>query len=148
MFYFAYGSNLNHKRMKNRCKEAKYLQSYTLKGYKLIFSFRDPAEPYGYANIEKKVNSKVPGAIWKITKKDEIKLDGYEGVHIGSYDKEYFNWKGKKVLVYIQKDYIKKIPNPWYLHIIIRGYKDCILDLNYLKNRVSFYSSIKYPIKW
>ena len=71
MFYFAYGSNLNHKRMKNRCKEAKYLQSYTLKGYKLIFSFRDPAEPYGYANIEKKVNSKVPGAIWKITKKHE-----------------------------------------------------------------------------
>ena len=148
MFYFAYGSNLNHKRMKNRCKGAKYLRPYTLNGYELIFSYRDPEETYGYANIEKKKNFNVPGAIWKITKNDEKKLDGYEGVHLGSYDKKYFNWKGEKVLVYIQNDYAEKIPNSWYLHIIIKGYKDCALDLNYLKNRVSCYSSINYPIKW
>ena len=79
MFYFAYGSNLNKQRMKKRCKGAKFLQAYSRNGYKLIFSYRDSKEPYGYANIEKIKNFKVPGAIWKITKEDEKELDGYEG---------------------------------------------------------------------
>ena len=38
MLYFAYGSNLNHQQMKNRCDGAKYLKPYILKDYKLCFS--------------------------------------------------------------------------------------------------------------
>ena len=108
MLYFAYGSNLNHAQMKNRCKGSKFKKKFILKEYKLIFSYRDPKEPYGYANIEKRKASKVPGAIWDITKNDELELDRYEGVRYGSYDKAYFNLRGKKVLVYIQNKYIKK----------------------------------------
>ena len=37
MLYFAYGSNLNRKQMKRRCKESKYIGCYTLKNYKLAF---------------------------------------------------------------------------------------------------------------
>ena len=146
MFYFAYGSNLNKQRMKKRCKGAKFLQPYTLNGYKLIFSYRDLKEPYGYANIERRKKFKVPGAIWKITKDDEKKLDGYEGFPL-SYQKDYFNWKDEKVLFYIQNIYTKKKPNSYYLQIIIKGYKDCGLDLNYLKRRISFYIT-NYDIKW
>ena len=74
MFYFAYGSNLNHSQMRYRCEGSKYKKKFILKGYKLIFSYRDPKEPYGYANIEKKKKSKVPGAIWNISKKDEKRV--------------------------------------------------------------------------
>ena len=99
MLYFAYGSNLNHYQMKkDRCPGAKFITKYNIKEYKLIFSYRDQKEPYGYANIEKRKGSKVPGAIWKITKGDELELDRYEGVRFRSYDKEYFTLKGKKVL--------------------------------------------------
>ena len=40
MLYFAYGSNLNHQQMENRCDGAKYFKSHTLKGYKLCFSHK------------------------------------------------------------------------------------------------------------
>ena len=147
MLYFAYGSNLNHAQMRSRCEGSKYKKKFMLKEYKLIFSYCDPKEPYGYANIQKRKGSKVPGAIWNITKRDELELDRYEGVRFGSYDKEYFTLKGKKVLVYIQTKYTKKKPHSRYLHTIVQGYKDCKLDINYLKKRI-FYYSINYPVRW
>ena len=147
MLYFAYGSNLNHSQMKKRCMGSKFIKKFILNNYKLIFSYRDPKEPYGYGNIEKKKGSKVPGAIWKITLSDESELDKYEGVSFGSYDKEYFTWKGKKVLVYIQSKYTKKKPHSRYLHTIIQGYKDCNLKMKYLKKRISYYR-LNYNINW
>ena len=153
MYYFAYGSNLNHLQMKGRCTESKYVQTYILKGYKLVFSHHNLNNKYGHANIEKKKNFEVPGAIWKITKNvdvntysDEKKLDYYEDFPI-SYQKEYINWKSKKALVYIQNTFTERKPNCAYLNTIIRGYKDCGLDLNYLKRRISFYTT-NYDIKW
>ena len=65
---------------------AKYLKPYILKGYKLCFSHKTQTSVYGHANIIKSKNSKVPGAIWKITKADENELDGYEGVDYNYYD--------------------------------------------------------------
>ena len=82
MLYFAYGSNLNHLQMKNRCNGAKYFKPYILKDYKLCFSHKTQTSVYGHANIIKSKNSKVPCAIWKITKADENELDGYEGVDL------------------------------------------------------------------
>ena len=111
MLYFAYGSNLNwHQMREQRCESSIYLQTYILKGYKLIFSHRNPNNKHGHANIEKNKSSVVLGAIWKITRDHEKKLDDYEGINFNppSYQKEYFSWKGKKVLVYVQSPYTKK----------------------------------------
>ena len=111
MLYFAYGSNLNwHQMKKERCKGSKYLKSYILKGYKLIFSHRNPNNKIGHANIEKDKNFYVPGAIWKLTKTHEKTLDEYEAVNFNPpyYQKEYFSWKGKKVLFYVQNIYTKR----------------------------------------
>ena len=80
-------------------------------------------------------------------KKNEKELDLYEGVNYNYYHKEYFFYKGQKTLVYIQKVYYLKKPNSTYLHTIINGYKNCGLDLNYLKKKISNYK-IKYKIIW
>ena len=147
MFYFAYGSNLNWNQMlKDRCPGAKFITKYNLYGYKLIFSNYNSKAVFGHANIEKNKNSKVPGAIWNITKKNEKILDVYEGVPT-YYQKEYIKWNKKKVLVYIQNNFIKKKPSSSYLHTIIEGYKNCDLELRYLKKRISFYT-INYKINW
>ena len=87
------------------------------------------------------------GAFWNITKKDEHKLDGYEGVEYNYYQKEYFSFKGKKVLVYVQNKYYFQKPNSTYLHIIIDGYKDCFLDIKKLKRIISNYK-LNYKINW
>ena len=150
MLYFAYGSNLNWFQMKKeRCPGSKYIQSYTLKNYKLIFSHRNPNNKYGHANIEKNKNFSVPGAIWNLTKSNEQTLDDYESVNYNPpyYYKEYFNWKGKKVLIYIQKIYTKRKPSSSYLHTIIEGYRDCNLNMKYLKKRISNYT-LSYTVHW
>ena len=133
--------------MNYRCSGAKYIKKHILNGYKLCFSHKTNHSIYGHANIIKSKKSKVPGALWKISKKDEKELDGYEGVDYNYYSKEYLRINGKKVLVYVQKIYYLKKPNSTYLHTIIEGYKDCFLDLNYLKKRISYYD-IKYNVRW
>ena len=147
MLYFAYGSNLNHHQMKNRCSGARYIKKHTLKGYKLCFSHKTNHSIYGHANIIKNKKSKVDGALWYINKKDEKELDWYEGVDYNYYQKKYFTLKGKKVLVYIQKIYYFKKPNSTYLHTIIDGYKDCFLDKTKLKKIVYNYK-LNYKVHW
>ncbi len=73
MLYFAYGSNLNHQQMKNRCDGAKYFKSHILKGYKLCFSHKTQTSVYGHANIVKVKLRKFQeqfGKLLKLTKKN------------------------------------------------------------------------------
>ena len=128
MLYFAYGSNLNHFQMKRRCKDSTYLKKINLKDYRLTFRSK-----YRAADIEPKKNSIVPGGLFEISKSDEKKLDLYEDFPI-LYKKFYFEHYGKKVMTYTM---VKKTsfmyPTERYLNVIKRGYKDCKLDIKYLK---------------
>ena len=132
MLYFAYGSNLNHFQMKRRCKDSTFLKKYELKGYKLNFRSQ-----YRAADIEKKKKSIVQGALFEISKSDEKKLDVYEDFPI-LYKKYYFYYYGKKVMTYTMvKKSSFKFPTERYLNVIKRGYKDCGLDLKFLKKSLS-----------
>ena len=142
--YFAYGSNLNHERMQERCKDSKYIKNIFLEGYKL--SFCAVSRSYGVANIVKKSGSKVPGGLWEISARDEKEdsdekeLDVYEG-YPTLYAKDFFNLNGEKVMFYIMKRQNSfKPPLRQYVDIINQGYKDCNLDREYLKKRLSHYN--------
>ena len=128
MLYFAFGSNLNRKQMKRRCSDSKYVGCYTLKNYKLSFrtnNYSGGVIDGGVADIEKKKKSRVLGAIYKISKKDEKKLDIYEDFPY-LYIKKYFKIYGKKVMFYYMPKKTKHVaPSKRYLNIIIQGYKDC-----------------------
>ena len=131
MLYFAYGSNLNHHQMKNiRCVGSKYLKTIFLKDYKLSFCHPNKLNKYGYANIFKKKGSKVPGAIWQITKKHEKILDRYEEFP-SSYQKKYFYLNGKKIMFYIMNKCFVKNPPKSYINTIKEGYKNCNIDIKY-----------------
>ena len=126
MFYFAFGSNLYHKQMKKRCKDSIYIKCYVLKNYRLFF--RNNYLGSGFADVEKRKNSKVLGALYKISKKDEKKLDIYEDFP-DTYIKKYFTISGKKVMFYYMSKKSKyKSPSKRYLNLIIQGYKDCGWD--------------------
>ena len=130
MLYFAFGSNLYQKQMKKRCKDSKYIGCHKLKGYKLVF--RHLYYGGGGADVEKKKNSTVLGAIYKITKKDEKKLDVYEDFP-KVYIKKYFKLYGRKVMFYYMPKKTKTIPpSKRYLNLIIQGYKDCGYKNNYI----------------
>ena len=59
IYYFAYGSNLNHYQMTNiRCIGSKYLKTFFLKDYKLIFCHPNKLNKFGYGNVIKKKDQK------------------------------------------------------------------------------------------
>ena len=127
MLYFAYGSNLNHFQMKKRCKDSIFLKKINLSDFKLTFRSK-----YRAADIEPKQDSKVPGALFEISKSDEKKLDIYEDFPI-LYKKYYFSYYGKKVMTYTMvKKSIFKFPTERYLSIVKKGYKNCKLDNKFL----------------
>ncbi len=127
MLYFAYGSNLNHFQMRRRCKDSVFLKKINLKNFRLTFRSK-----YRAADIEPKINSIVPGALFEISKSDEKKLDIYED-YPTLYKKFYFKYYGKKVMTYTMVDKtIFRYPTERYLNVVKRGYKDCHLDKHYL----------------
>ena len=123
MLYFAYGSNLNHLQMKNRCKDSIFLKKIILSDFKLTFRSK-----YRAADVEPKKNSIVHGALFEISKSDEKKLDVYEDYPI-LYKKFYFTYYRKKVMTYTMvKKTLFAYPTERYLNIVKRGYKDCNLN--------------------
>tara|TARA_B100001750_G_C15035511_1_gene363988 strand:- start:123 stop:530 length:408 start_codon:yes stop_codon:yes gene_type:complete len=127
MLYFAYGSNLHHFQMRRRCKDSVFLKKINLNGFKLTFRSK-----YRAADIEKKRNSVVQGALFEISKSDEKKLDVYEDFPI-LYKKIYFKYYNKKVMTYIMnKKTPFRYPTEKYLNVIKQGYKDCKLNKKFL----------------
>ena len=120
MLYFAFGSNLNRKQIKRRCKNSRFISRHILKNYQLVFRSK-----YGAADIQRKKGSSVLGAIYDISKADEKKLDVYEEFP-KVYVKKYFKILGKKVMFYYMSNKTKQTePSRRYLSSIIQGYKDC-----------------------
>ena len=123
IYYFAYGSNLHHLQMQKRCPKCRYIKKIILNNFQL--SFRNKG---GWADIEKKNNKKVYGALYIISKYAESRLDKYEDYPI-VYKKMYFKYKGKKVMTYTMVRKTKLVPpTTRYLNIIKQGYKDCKLN--------------------
>jgi len=134
MLYFAYGSNLNHFQMKRRCKESRFIKKYELKNFKLTFRSK-----YRSADIEKKKNSIVPGALFEISKNDEKKLDVYEEFPT-LYKKIYFFYYNKKVMTYyMNQKTLFRYPTSRYLNVIKQGYKNCKLEVKYLNKALMLY---------
>ena len=80
MKYFAYGSNMDPDRMKQRGINFSKREHAILEGWKLLFNkiaSRNPNE--GYANIERGEGSIVEGILYEIQGSDVEKLDKYEG---------------------------------------------------------------------
>tara|TARA_B100000780_G_scaffold233480_1_gene173638 strand:+ start:199 stop:600 length:402 start_codon:yes stop_codon:yes gene_type:complete len=132
MFYFAYGSNLHHFQMKRRCKDSFFLKKINLIDFRLTFRSK-----YRAADIEPKKNAIVPGALFEISKNDEKKLDVYEDFPT-LYKKYYFYYYKKKVMTYtMDKKTPFTFPTERYLNVVKRGYKDCKLDIRYLKKALT-----------
>ena len=126
-YYFAYGSNLHHLQMKKRCPDCRFIKKIILHNYNLTFRSK-----YGAADIEKKMRSKVHGALYLISRVAEKRLDIYEEYPV-LYKKMFFKYNNKKVMTYIMAKKTKLVPpTTKYLNIIKQGYKDCKLNMKSL----------------
>lgn len=135
-YYLAYGSNLNLNQMYIRCGDAKVVGTTILKDYRLVY--KGSQEGYSYLTLEPNEGSYVPLGIYKISSKDEQKLDIYEG-YPELYYKKYIdvelNGKMEKALIYIMRnEYEKHLPAYFYLECCKQGYRDFGFDEKILED--------------
>lgn len=124
-YYFAYGSNMNHKHMAMRCPKAEYVDTFELPGHELVFR--------SVADVQPSDEGSVKGALFTITEDCERALDRYEGYpHL--YTKKYhFNmpqhgaeFVPQRIMFYSMVDkHGFYPPSEGYFNTIKQGYKDC-----------------------
>ncbi|MEK6689927.1 MAG: gamma-glutamylcyclotransferase family protein [Nitrospinota bacterium] len=117
-YYFAYGSNMDNRQIRERCPDAVSVSMATLRGYRFIIN------THGVATVVPDTSGVVYGILWNISKRDEESLDVYEGVRWGTYRKDYVDIEAQdgklsSVLIYIAGD--SDIGSPWdgYMERII-----------------------------
>jgi cation transport regulator ChaC len=80
MNYFAYGSNMDKKRMEKRGVTIFSMQRARLEGFRLAFNkVASRRENEGYANIVEDPEGVVEGVLYEIKDSDIKELDFYEG---------------------------------------------------------------------
>ena len=97
IYYFAYGTNVNKEIFLKKFRYAKLIRKYTLNNYKVVFRTK-----YIIPDLQRKINSKVQGLIYRIDRNIERKLDVYED-YPKLYIKKYFKYKNKKIMFYYMK---------------------------------------------
>lgn len=132
--YAAYGSNLNHAQMRERCPDAKYLGASMLKNHNLIFCGQPDQS---FATIESMTGKEVPIGLWEISARDEKSLDRYEG-YPNFYHKtvlpSVLDGEELHAMVYIMDLAMPAgLPSVMYYDIVEKGYRDCGLDPAYLQ---------------
>jgi len=126
VYYFAYGSNLSKKQMKERCPDSKPVSVVTLPNYKLVFTGWSRQWRGGVASVKSFRGERVPGAIYEVTEACLRRLDKYEA----GYDRfkvTVFDEDGEpiKAITYIKAGQLEETqPSREYVAVMQQGYKD------------------------
>lgn len=149
--YFAYGSNINLERLKNRIESFNSQKVYrgepfVLRDYALIFNAGMEFGTFSYANIVPQRGAKVEGVLYEITPEQFRRLDQYELF----YEKQYFQIDEDTIAcTYVAKEgnTTKKEVKPDlnYLNTIIDGCLEEGLTATY--NALVKYKTKNYKLK-
>lgn len=138
MYYFAYGSNMNHKQMKERCPSAKFITKAKLNGYKFVYDGYSSSRKCAVANIVKLDKNIVEGGLFKINECCLQSLDRYEG-YPDFYDRQTVEVEGDdgnfyNAIVYLREPQQLGKPSKAYENVILEGATDCGLSQDYIQN--------------
>jgi gamma-glutamylcyclotransferase (GGCT)/AIG2-like uncharacterized protein YtfP len=140
IYYFAYGSNMNHKQMKERCKSAKFLCRAYLENYDFVYDGYSSLRKGAVANIVPKEKSVVWGGLWEIDKKDIQQLDRCEGHPVFYKRKEVIvkddNNKEYRAIVYLRDPQKLNNPSDEYRKTVIEGAITCGLPNEYIEEKL------------
>jgi hypothetical protein len=133
IFYWAYGSNLDPSRMRQRCPSARKVGPLTFNNAALVFR--------AVADVEMRKGSTVQGGLWEISAADERTLDRFEGVAQGLYSRWHVQQKvdgvERDILFYKMNEEGVMPPSMSYIDTIMRGYQAFGLDLKPLDEALS-----------
>lgn len=129
-YYFAYGSNMAKGRMFQRCPRAKEVDRVVLKDWAIQFR--------RVLTIIPKDGEEVIGALYSISREDELALDQYEGWPVW-YDKHVLTvesttepGKTYEAMVYILDKSNQSGPDLYYLAVCLEGCRDWEIPREYM----------------
>lgn len=127
--YFAYGSNLSHMQMRQRCPDAAPVGPARLMGYRLVFAANSERWGGAVADVRPDAAWYVQGGLYRMTQDDLESLDKFEG-HPHFYNREETEIllpSGDNITAVtyrmVETHNIGK-PSRAYLETIIRGFFD------------------------
>ena len=126
MYYFAYGSNLNKKQMRERCPDSKPMFIARLPNYKLVFAGWSRQWRGGVASIKPFRGKRVIGAIYEVSEQCLRRLDKYESGY-NRLNVTVFDEDGDPIetITYIKSQQSEETPpSKEYLAVIQQGYRD------------------------
>lgn len=136
MYYFAYGSNMNHKQIAHICPSAVFVGTARLGAHTVIYDVLS-AEEGPVANLVEKRQGEVIGALYDISTEALAELDEFEGYP------DYYQRKSVTVfcvgklfeaVTYYRYPCSLGIPEPEYLNTVMQGALDCSVPLDYIKS--------------
>ncbi|MEZ8220541.1 putative conserved protein YtfP, gamma-glutamylcyclotransferase (GGCT)/AIG2-like family [Candidatus Fervidibacteria bacterium JGI MDM2 JNZ-1-D12] len=136
--YFAYGSNMKHSQMRDRCgKGWRFLKRAYLPGYKLVFDGYSEKWKGAVANVVKSEGETVWGGLFEVTEECIGKLNKCEGhpKHYKRQKLQVFDDDGNcyTAYVYLREPQGQGKPSRKYLEALLQGAKDCGLSHEYVE---------------
>ena len=135
LLYFAYGANMNHAHMKERCAQSRFLKRAYLEDHKFVYDgYSDYMRRRSLANVVNSEGGVVWGGLYEIDECDLASLDASESYP--SFEKKKATVKdedGKsyEAIVYFRKNKELGAPSTEYRQTVIQGAKDCKLPVQY-----------------
>ncbi|MBU8545152.1 MULTISPECIES: gamma-glutamylcyclotransferase family protein [Roseomonadaceae] len=115
--YAAYGSNLDHARMTERCPGAAPAGALLLPGWRLVLR--------RFADIEPEPGALLPIGLWRITPRHLRALDRFEGTALGVYERLKLPLPdGGEAWIYVGRRLKPGPPAGWYVGHLRRGYRE------------------------
>ncbi|WP_137178074.1 gamma-glutamylcyclotransferase family protein [Roseomonas sp. AR75] len=134
--YAAYGSNLDHARMRHatRCPGAAPLGAVLLPGWRLVVN--------RYASIARDEAAAVPLGLWRILPRHLRALDRAEGTALGIYRRIRIRLPQPvagftEAWTYLEQVHRPGPPDAWYVAHLRQGYRDFGLDASALEDALS-----------
>ena len=136
MLYFAFASNMNRAQMTRWCPASRFLKTVFLEGFRFVYDGFSVTWDGAVGNIVPSAAEHVWGALYKITERDRLTLDAFEG-YPRSYDHKDVEVKDRDGNVYTAMTYLRTgralgKPHPDYERIVIDGAKECGLPEEYI----------------
>lgn len=140
MFYFAYGSNMQHRQMlEERCPGSKFVGHAILDGHWMVYDGFSVEWGGAVANVVSSRQDEVWGGLFEITEEQLAQLDVHEG-----YPK-YYHRRLAEILrprtkekvqawVYYRSPQVSGVPSKRYVEAVVHGARECGLPEDYISS--------------
>jgi len=137
IYYFAYGSNMNHAHMRQLCPKSSFLKRAYLEDYAVAFDRAPDASVGAVATIVPSRGKQVWGGLFLVADGEISALDAYED-YPRFYEKMVVKVKDEEgfiydALCYYRSKRVKGMPLKEYLTVVIQGARDCKLPEEYIR---------------